>query len=65
MDKPIGMVQKFKVSEVTSGWMGGLGGCLVIQCQNEEHRLTIWYNPNGDTSTDKGWLVVESGVVDE
>ena len=48
--------QKFTVTNVSSGWTPELGGCLVIQCQNAEHELEVWYSPQGKTANDSGYI---------
>ena len=60
--KPVWMSQKFKVSQMTHGWQPDLGGCLVIQCANNDHKLEIWYSPNGETGIDRGWVEISSAV---
>ena len=61
-DKPVWLSQKFKVSQMTHGWRGDLGGCLVIQCANEDHKLEIWYSPNGETGNNHGWVEINAAV---
>ena len=61
-NKPVWMSQRFKVSQMTHGWQGVLGGCLVIQCANEDQKLEIWYSPNGETGSDCGWVEISSAV---
>ena len=61
-DKPVWLSQRFKVSQLTHGWQPDVGGCLVIQCANEDHQLEIWYSPNGETGNDYGWVEISSAV---
>lgn len=61
-EKPVWLSQKFKVSNFTQGWQPDLGGCLVIQCANEDHKLEVWYSPNGETGSDYGWVEINSAV---
>jgi hypothetical protein len=61
-EKPVWMSQKFKVSQMTDGYRPRLGGCLVIQCANEDHKLEIWYSPNGETGADRGWVEISAAV---
>lgn len=61
-NKPVWLSKKFKVSQVSNGWQPDLGGCLVIQCANEDHKLEIWYSPNGETPNDYGWVEIEAAV---
>lgn len=60
--KPVWLSQRFKVSQMTHGWQPDLGGCLVIQCANQDHKLEIWYSPNGETASDYGWVEISSAV---
>jgi len=63
-DKPVWLSQRFKVSQLTHGWQPDVGGCLVIQCANEDHQIEIWYSPNGETGNDYGWIEVSSAVIE-
>lgn len=52
--------QKFVVKNVQPGYTPELGGCLVIQCENGDHELEVWYSPQGKTGNDNGRVHIES-----